>query len=179
MQLVVDNGSRKRRPGSHPCVGQHTALSSTPSRFNILPFPPCPWPADGGDHWPLAGVRLDPVLGPAKDANWLLAVSSRATAATAPGQSREKGLGESFETLHGIAYWALGTESIYCRMTAEFARYQMCQTLDSALQEICGDCSSTGLGAAVLQAGICGVCMLSWSQDTCPFVSVRGNFTRL
>ena len=29
------------------------------------------------------------------------------------------------------------------------------------------------------EAGICGVCMLSWSQDTCPFVSVRGNFTRL
>ena len=106
-------------------------------------------------------MRLVPVLGPAKDANWLLAVSSRATAATAPGQSREKGLGESFETLHGIAYWALGTESIHCRMTAEFARYQVCQTLDSALQEICGDCSSTGLGAAVLQAGICGVCMLS------------------
>ena len=93
-------------------------------------------------------MRLDPVLGPAKDANWLLAVSSRATAATAPGQSREKGLGESFETLHGIAYWALGTESIHCRMTAEFA---MCQTLYGALQEICGDCSSTGLGAAVLQ----------------------------
>ena len=61
------------------------------------------------DHWPLAGVRLVPVLGPAKDVNWLLAVSSRATAATAPSQSREKGLGESFETLHGIAYWALGT----------------------------------------------------------------------
>ena len=100
-------------------------------------------------------MRLDPVLGPAKDANWLLAVSSRHGARPEP---RER----SWRKFRNIArHRILGTESIHCRMTAEFARYQVCQTLDSALQEICGDCSSTGLGAAVLQAGICGVCMLS------------------
>ena len=106
-------------------------------------------------------MRLDPVLGPAKDANWLLAVSSRATAATAPGQSREKGLGESFETLHGIAYWALGTGYRVYPLQNDCRVCKIPSVPDSALQEICGDCSSTGLGAAVLQAGICGVCMLS------------------
>ena len=76
-------------------------------------------------------------------------------------------------------HWALGTESIHCRMTAEFARYQVCQTLDSALQEICGDCSSTGLGAAVLQARICGVCMLSRSPGYVPLRISAGEFHKI
>ena len=159
----------------------HSALHRHVSTFCL--FPPCPWPADGGDHWPLAGVRLDPVLGPAKDANWLLAVSSRATAATPPGQSREKGLGESFETLHGIAYWALGTGyRVYplqndCRVCKipNVPDTRQCTAGDLwRLQQHRAGCCS-----AAVRPGYAGSACSHDHQDTCPFVSVRGNFTRL
>ena len=134
MQLVVDNGPRKRRPGSHPCVGQHTALSSTPSRLNILPFSPMPLTSVVTVTTGQCEAGPGPGSGSGQGCKLV-------TGGQPPRHGRHGAQPEprerSWRKFRNIARHRilrlLGTESINCRMTAEFA---ICQTLDGVLQEV-------------------------------------------